>query len=72
MPHEPGQHSESCKEVFALLSAYLDAELPAQTCEEIQAHLVETDGVDEVAIISPPNNKPKINQAEKLGKSQRS
>ena len=39
MPHEPGQHSENCKEIFALLSAYLDAELPAQTCEEIQAHL---------------------------------
>ena len=39
MPHEPGQHSENCQEIFALLSEYLDAELPAQTCEEIQAHL---------------------------------
>jgi anti-sigma factor (TIGR02949 family) len=28
-----------CKEVFALLSEYLDAELPAESCEEIRAHL---------------------------------
>jgi len=39
MPSEAGKHSENCREVFALLSQYLDAELPAQSCEEIEAHL---------------------------------
>lgn len=36
---EPGQHSDDCKQVFALLSEYLDAELTADSCEEIKAHL---------------------------------
>ncbi|MFB3829406.1 MAG: anti-sigma factor [Bryobacteraceae bacterium] len=31
--------SGSCKEVFALLSDYLDLELPPETCEEIREHL---------------------------------
>ena len=30
-----------CKELFALLSEYLDAELPADTCQEIEAHLAD-------------------------------
>jgi anti-sigma factor (TIGR02949 family) len=35
-----GKHeAESCREVFALLSEYLDHELSAETCEEIEAHL---------------------------------
>jgi anti-sigma factor RsiW len=34
-------HDESCKEVFALLSDYLDLELPAETCAEVSAHLAD-------------------------------
>lgn len=34
--HEP---SESCQEVFALLSDYLDLELPPEACREIEKHL---------------------------------
>ena len=33
------QHSEHCKEIFALLSDYLNLELPAGTCQEIETHL---------------------------------
>ncbi len=33
------QHSGNCKEVFALLSAYLDLELPPDACREIETHL---------------------------------
>jgi RNA polymerase sigma-70 factor (ECF subfamily) len=33
------QHDENCKKMFALLSQYLDMELPAGTCEEMQAHI---------------------------------
>lgn len=29
----------TCEEIFAQLSAYLDVELPPETCEEIQAHI---------------------------------
>ena len=36
---EPHQHIERCKEVFALLSDYLNLELPSETCQEIEAHL---------------------------------
>ena len=35
MPHDP----ESCKEVFALLSQYLDLELPGDACRVIEQHL---------------------------------
>jgi RNA polymerase sigma-70 factor, ECF subfamily len=31
--------SESCKEVFALLSDYLDLDLPVDVCKEIEDHL---------------------------------
>lgn len=30
---------ERCQEIFALLSAYLDLELPADACREIEAHI---------------------------------
>jgi len=33
------QHDENCRKMFALLSEYLDLELPAETCREMQAHL---------------------------------
>ena len=36
---EPHEHSEKCKEIFALLSDYLDLELPPEACGEIEAHL---------------------------------
>ena len=35
MAHNP----ENCKEVLALLSEYLDLELPPETCQEIEQHL---------------------------------
>jgi len=36
---EQHQHNEKCKEVFALLSDYLNLELPAGACQEIEAHI---------------------------------
>lgn len=33
------EHHERCKEVFSLLSEYLNLELPPDACEEIEAHL---------------------------------
>jgi len=33
------QNAESCKEVFELLSQYLDMELPPEACREIEGHL---------------------------------
>ncbi len=33
------RHPENCKEVFALLSEYLDVELPLEACQEIEQHL---------------------------------
>jgi RNA polymerase sigma-70 factor, ECF subfamily len=34
------QHgTEGCKEVFALLSQYLDLELPPEACRDMEAHL---------------------------------
>lgn len=35
------EHNEECKQVFALLSEYLDQELPAENCEAIRAHLAD-------------------------------
>jgi anti-sigma factor RsiW len=35
MAHQP----EDCKQVFALLSQYLDLELPPEACREIESHL---------------------------------
>lgn len=34
----PHQHDERCKELFAMLSEYVDGELPAETCAEIERH----------------------------------
>ena len=45
---------------------YVGKNIPSARHEDIQVRLVETDGTDEVAIISPSNNKPAINQPEKL------
>jgi RNA polymerase sigma-70 factor (ECF subfamily) len=36
MAHE---HSGDCKEIFALLSQWLDLELPPDDCREIERHL---------------------------------
>ena len=36
---EPHRHNDGCKEVFALLSDYLDLELPLEACQEIEAHI---------------------------------
>ena len=33
------QRSGQCKEIFALLSDYLNLELPAEACQEIETHL---------------------------------
>jgi anti-sigma factor RsiW len=35
----PHVHSEKCKEVFALLSDYLNLELPPDACAQIENHL---------------------------------
>mgnify|MGYP005809942743 CR=1 FL=1 len=36
----PHEHEHlNCREIFALLSDYLDAELPPATCEEISQHI---------------------------------
>ncbi len=45
---------------------YVGKNIPSARHEDIQVRLVETDGTDEVAIISPSNHKPAINQPEKL------
>lgn len=41
MEHATHKHGLECKEIFAQLSAYIDAELPEATCEEIQAHIAD-------------------------------
>ncbi len=33
------KHPENCKQVFALLSEYLDQELAPESCEELRKHL---------------------------------
>jgi RNA polymerase sigma-70 factor (ECF subfamily) len=33
------EHTEKCKQVFALLSDYLNLELPQDACAEIESHL---------------------------------
>jgi RNA polymerase sigma-70 factor (ECF subfamily) len=33
------QHDENCKKMFALLSEYLDMELPAKACLDMDAHI---------------------------------
>jgi anti-sigma factor (TIGR02949 family) len=39
MEGESAKRYHSCKEIFAELSAYLDVELPADACREIEEHL---------------------------------
>jgi|OpeIllAssembly_1097287.scaffolds.fasta_scaffold184343_3 anti-sigma factor RsiW len=39
MPEHTHQHDRSCKEVFALLSEYLDAELPGDACADFEEHI---------------------------------
>jgi anti-sigma factor RsiW len=39
MAEQTGKHFGSCKEIFAELSAYLDADLPPDACQEIDEHL---------------------------------
>jgi pyrimidine operon attenuation protein/uracil phosphoribosyltransferase len=51
---------------------YVGKNIPSARHEDIQVRLVETDGIDEVAIISPPNSKSPMNRPEKLDKFQRS
>ncbi|HTR38981.1 MAG TPA: zf-HC2 domain-containing protein [Bryobacteraceae bacterium] len=36
---ETHEHPEKCQEVFALLSEYLNLELPPDACREIEQHL---------------------------------
>ena len=45
---------------------YVGKNIPSARHEDIQVRLAETDGVDEVAIVSPPNSKPSDGQREKL------
>lgn len=33
------EHNEKCKEIFSLLSEYLNLELPPEACQEIETHL---------------------------------
>ena len=35
----PHEHNERCREIFALLSDYLNLELPPDACQEIDDHL---------------------------------
>lgn len=36
---EPNERPDECKEIFSLLSEYLNLELPPGACQEIEAHL---------------------------------
>lgn len=36
---KPREQTEKCKEVFSLLSDYLNLELPPDACREIEAHI---------------------------------
>jgi len=45
---------------------YVGKNIPSARHEDIKVRLVETDGIDEVAIISPPDSKPAMSRPEKL------
>jgi len=45
---------------------YVGKNIPSARHEDIQVRLTETDGRDEVAIVSPPNGRPGNGQTEKL------
>ena len=51
---------------------YIGKNIPSARHEEIQVRLAETDGVDEVAIISPAENEPAQSQPGKAENFQRS
>jgi len=51
---------------------YVGKNIPSARHEDIQVRLVETDGIDEVAIISPTNNKPARSEPRELDQFQRS
>ena len=51
---------------------YVGRNLPSSRHEEIQVHLVETDGRDEVVITSMANNKPPGSGFKKVGHPERS
>jgi len=51
---------------------YVGKNIPSARHEEIQVRLVETDGVDEVAIIRPANKEPARSESRELEQSQRS
>ncbi len=51
---------------------YVGKNIPSARHEDIQVRLVETDGIDEVAIISPSNNKPARSESKELEQFQRS
>ena len=36
-----GHHPENCKEILALLSDYVDLELPTEACGEVESHLAD-------------------------------
>ncbi len=45
---------------------YVGKNIPSARHEDIQVRLLETDGVDEVAIVSPPDNKTSNSHPKKL------
>ena len=51
---------------------YVGKNIPSARHEEIQVRLVEIDGVDEVAIIRPPNNEPARSETKGLEPTRRS
>jgi len=51
---------------------YVGKNIPSARHEEIQVRLTETDGIDEVAIVSPANNRNHINTPERSEPLQRS
>ncbi len=51
---------------------YVGKNIPSSRHEEIQVHLLETDGIDEVAIVSQDTNKPTIGELSKTNSGQRS
>jgi anti-sigma factor RsiW len=36
---EQHEHNEKCRELFAMISDYLNLELPPDACQEIESHL---------------------------------
>ena len=44
---------------------YIGKNIPSSRHEEIKVQLLETDGIDEVAIVSPDTDKPTINELQK-------